>query len=862
MYPKLLCANTRSLLPKLDLIRVSVNQQNIDCFISVESWLNNEHSDELLKFDGFLSFRDDRANRTGGGVIVWVRYSFSPVYFPLSDKPSEIECVAIILRSSKILLVACYIPPVPAVNLSCLLSRFFISVFDDFLSSHPSFSIILCGDFNRFNISEICENCNLINGYSGATYGCSQLDYVLLSENLYPNYNITVSAPFDFSTVPHKSLLATPNNNLMHPRPHDQLSVTYPFFDLRDSNVSNYVNAISGVDWNCLYRHEGSLDDKFRYFYFLLFEAFYRTIPVHTVKFSSRDKPWITPLVKHLINCRWKAYRCRNFSLFNHLKEKIRMEIVNAKNKWVKNMKSSNLWNVARSFSGKKSQDSMLYLYSQFSSTQEASDVINDALSNVFALSDTHLLVPFPFSYESCTIDPSIVFNLLSHLSIKKSSPDLPAVLFRASAHILCEPLSHLYNLCLAESRVPQILKNSVVTPIPKVSLPSISDLRPISLLPIPMKIFETILLNQYKSLFINNYGPEQYGFRPGSSTLCAMIRLSNFVLSQLDKPDICGVQLVSYDFTKAFDKLKFDVIVNRLIDCNFPYPLVCLLHSFLTDRRQCVRIGDVLSRQTQVMSGVPQGSVLGPYLFGIVAGSFTSTDASCLLIKYADDFTFCFPIYKNVCNSHVTVQHTRLMNWSEKFCLPLNMLKCKSLLVTYSPSCTYVNLLNVNRVDSLRLLGISLDSKFSFNAHINTVVSNASRKMFALRFIRPHVNKIEMKLLYVSLVRSIFEYCCPLFVGMSRRCAEKLEKVQRRFHRLMCGTSCDKDCLEPLSTRRTELSLRLLHRMMQPDHLLHQHLPPLLPSGRFQMPTQNTMRYSMDFIVYTCKLFNSLHKR
>jgi hypothetical protein len=718
----------------------------------------------------------------------------------------------------------------------------------------------LCGDFNRFNVSEICENCNLINGYSGATYGSSQLDYVILSENLYPNYNVTVSVPFDFSSMPHLSLIATPNN-ILHPRPSDQFAMTYPFFDLRDSNVSNYVKELSDVDWNFLYRSECSFEDKFRHFYSLLFEAFYRNIPVCTVKFSSRDKPWITPLVKHLINCRWKAYRCRNFPLYNHLKEKIKIEIVNAKNKWVRKMKSSNIWNVARTFSGKKSQDSLLYLYSQFSSTQEAADVINDALSNVFVFSDTHHLVHCSFPNESFSIDPSTVFHLLSHLP-KKSSPDIPSALFRASAHILCDPLSHLFNLSLAECRVPQILKNSVVTPLPKISVPSVSDLRPISLLPIPMKIFETILLKRYKPLFVNSYGPDQYGFRPGSSTLCAMVRLSSFVSSQLDKSDICGVQLVSYDFTKAFDKLKTDVIINRLIDCNFPYPLVCWIHSFLTDRQQCVRVGDVLSSQTQVLSGVPQGSVLGPYLFGIVAGSFTTTNASSPLIKFADDFTFCFPIYKDDCNLHVSEQHSRLMDWSQKMCLPLNILKCKSLLISSSPNCTYVNLMNVKRVDSLRLLGITLDSKFSWNTHINAVVSNASRKMFALRFIRPYVNKVEMKLFYVSLVRSILEYCCPLFVGMTSKCVKKLDRVQRRFHRLMCGSSCDQECLESLTSRRRELSLRLLHKMMHPDHVLHQYLPPLSPSRRFQMPTQNTMRYSMDFIVYTCRMFNASYKR
>lgn len=103
------------------MIRVSVNQKSTHCFISVEWWLNNEHSGELINIlDGFLSFRYDRTNRIGG-------------------KPLEIEGVGIMLRS---------FPPVPAVNLSkMLVSRSFMSVFDGFLSSNPPFSVILCGGF-------------------------------------------------------------------------------------------------------------------------------------------------------------------------------------------------------------------------------------------------------------------------------------------------------------------------------------------------------------------------------------------------------------------------------------------------------------------------------------------------------------------------------------------------------------------------------------------------------------------------------------------------------------------------------------------------------------------------------------------
>ena len=81
-----------------------------------------------------------------------------------------------------------------------------------------------------------------------------------------------------------------------------------------------------------------------------------------------------------------------------------------------------------------------------------------------------------------------------------------------------------------------------------------------------------------------------------------------------------------------------------------------------MSNRKQCVRIGNTFSNAINVTSGVPQGSVLGPYIFAVVAGSFISSDNSCPLIKFADDFTFCFPIYECNNNSHVKVLHLRLL--------------------------------------------------------------------------------------------------------------------------------------------------------------------------------------------------------
>ena len=69
-----------------------------------------------------------------------------------------IECVAVILKSSRLLLVTCYVSPVPGVSHQAISSQFLISVIDDFLNVNPSFSIIICGDLNRFYVSDVSKN--------------------------------------------------------------------------------------------------------------------------------------------------------------------------------------------------------------------------------------------------------------------------------------------------------------------------------------------------------------------------------------------------------------------------------------------------------------------------------------------------------------------------------------------------------------------------------------------------------------------------------------------------------------------------------------------------------------------------------
>ena len=143
-----------------------------------------------------------------------------------------------------------------------------------------------------------------------ATYGNAELDYILVSEELHQMYTISTCSPFDRSKIPHLSLLATPKIMARKSR-----GVTRKVYDLRFSNIQMFVSMIQATNWDFLDDNTLSIDDKCASFHSILEDAAQKTIPTSVVTCSARDKPWITPLVKDMINKRWQAFRCGNHAL-------------------------------------------------------------------------------------------------------------------------------------------------------------------------------------------------------------------------------------------------------------------------------------------------------------------------------------------------------------------------------------------------------------------------------------------------------------------------------------------------------------------------------------------------------------------
>ena len=334
------------MFPKIDEVRTTLLSKNFDIFSCCETWLHEDIDDTLLQVCGYTLFRYDRRNRIGGGCAAWVRDSIICKQHDV-DPPIDIECLFLTLTQLHIILIVVYLPPEIAIRHSNAIDDFIINEVDKFLETDAHLDVILCGDLNRYRTSTICVNLNLVNINRKPTYGQAELDYILFSDTLSDSYDVSIQAPLDISSVPHASLVARPSKHYSF-----QEGIFRKVYDLRQSHIDTFVSHLGRIDWDFVLETDITLDDKCELFQSILCFMADTLIPVSYTKHTARDKPWITPLVKSLINSRWVAFRLGHMTTYNHLKLKVRREIEKAKIAWTKRAANKNIWSAVNSNTG------------------------------------------------------------------------------------------------------------------------------------------------------------------------------------------------------------------------------------------------------------------------------------------------------------------------------------------------------------------------------------------------------------------------------------------------------------------------------------------------------------------------------
>ena len=397
---------------------------------------------------------------------------------------------------------------------------------------------------------------------------------------------------------------------------------------------------------------------------------------------------------------------------------------------------------------------------------------------------------------EELVITTENVKSALASLdSDSAMGPDSVHPLFlKSCSSELAQPLTIIFNRSLREGVVPGAWKTSTVVPIfKKGTRYDPLNYRPVSLTSVCCKTLERIIAEHLTTYLeeASLLDPNQFGFRAGRSTMDQLILVYSEVSQKVDEGGI--VDVILFDYSKAFDVVHHGILIEKLHCLGIQGNSLQWIESFLTGRLMNVAVKGVMSKPRKVLSGVPQGSVLGPLLFLIYINHIASK-LSCKYKIFADDLKIyacvhhrSFPVVTAPSTTDVQSDIDLLYITSSSWGLQMNPKKCAVLRFSrayhdLTPAEYVMNGLTIPSVNSHLDLGVLVDTNLKFHGHIRTTVHKAGG--LAQNFLKSTVcRKPEFMLfLLTTHIRPIIEYCSCIWNTGYQGDLILLESVQRRW--------------------------------------------------------------------------------
>lgn len=417
-------------------------------------------------------------------------------------------------------------------------------------------------------------------------------------------------------------------------------------------------------------------------------------------------------------------------------------------------------------------------------------------------------LVYIKNSFKFKPTGPEEVENVIRRLKNRKSVgiDEIPVSLLKHVAHIISEPLAHIINLSFETGKFPSALKFSIVKPLykNKGAKNDIKNYRPISLLNNISKIFEKIMHHQITEFLENQriLSDQQNGFRKGKSTTRAIYQTINKIINTLNRRRTAAA--LCLDLTKAFDSVNHGTMLKKLDACGIRGAELQLIASFLENRWQCTEeVGKdgekIRSEFGLVTRGVPQGAVLSPLLYILYTNDITNIIQNGNIVLFADDKTV---IYENsniqMTKTNIQDDLNKLGKWFNSNSLTLNINKTQ--LIHFKPKSTESISIEYGGVElegqnSVAFLGVTLDSKLNWEAHVDNVAAKLSQFCYALRIIRDTVCLSASLASYHAYVQSRVRYGV-IFWGNSAY-ADRILILQKRCLRTILKINQRESCKE-----------------------------------------------------------------
>ena len=370
--------------------------------------------------------------------------------------------------------------------------------------------------------------------------------------------------------------------------------------------------------------------------------------------------------------------------------------------------------------------------------------------------------------------------------------PDgIPAVLLKKCRDSLSEPLAILWNKSLETGEIPPIFKLAFVTPVHKLgsSRSKAENYRPVSLTSHLVKTFERVIKQSLQNFLEFNLklNENQHGFRSKRSCLSQLLAHYDEVLKGLEEGH--NVDTIYLDFSKAFDKVDLGLLCEKMKKMGICGKLGVWIHHFLTGRKQIILANGSKSSSSDMVSGVPQGTVLGPMLFLIMINDLNDVISDSIMSLFADDTRVSRIIKSEEDLEELQADLDRVYQWQSQNNMLFNSKKFELLrygkneeLKTISnymtPDCD--DIIEVKNV--LRDLGVQMNDQANFDDHVDKVCSKVSQKAgWILRTFACRQTTF-MKLMWKSLLQGHIDYASQLYQPLQSNNLERIETLQRHF--------------------------------------------------------------------------------
>lgn len=551
---------------------------------------------------------------------------------------------------------------------------------------------------------------------------------------------------------------------------------------------------------------------------------------VRVSRSKAKSKPWVTKGIKKSIHKKNSLYRQyiqkpspeskTKLTRYRHFLNKI-LEVAESQyykdileSQYISAKKAWSLINNVINNKPKRKSSTIKCINHNNASFTNNKDIAN-AFNNYFSNIGKHLASNLPTRNLQCTdyLDPPVnntifltpidkeeVLQEISKLKPGKAPgmDNIKGEIIKTIAHVIGDALVHVFNLCFTSGVYPDILKIAKVIPLYKKGNNTLPEnYRPISLLPIINKLLERLIEKRLRAFLQNHnvFYEYQFGFRTGYSTSFALLEITNNIHHHLDKGEnVLGLYL---DLKKAFDTVNHSILKTKLKHYGIRGACHDLITSYLTNRVQYMFVNGTFSDPTEVNTGVPQGSVLGPLLFLIYVNDIKNVTPDISIRLFADD-TNVF-IHNKSCDLLIdNIKQTikKLKTWFDVNKLTVHLGKTNYTIFHGKKQKVHtchdkfsVDGIDIIRTPTTKYLGVIIDEELSWKHHIDELSKQLVKYtgiFYKTRSKFPITSKFQ---LYYAFVYSRISYCIEVYGAAKPSVLQPLQVMQNRILKILTCT-------------------------------------------------------------------------